>query len=87
VEQSVYRNLFIASFGAFTAVMYEVFGVVTPCGVVMGCQRFGCLHLHPEDGGSIDLRNDGIPSQHYTASQSRRPWLETSPPWKPPKSH
>jgi hypothetical protein len=32
--------------------------------------------FHPEDGGSMDLRNVGIPPQHYTASQPRRPPLE-----------
>jgi hypothetical protein len=25
------------------------------------------LNLHPEDGGSMDLRNVGVLSQHYTA--------------------
>jgi len=29
--------------------------------------------LHPEDGGSMDLWNDGSLPQHYTASQPRRP--------------
>jgi len=39
--------------------------------------------LHPEDGGSIDLRNTGIlPQHHTTTSQPRRPRLESSPPWK-----
>jgi len=28
------------------------------------------MNLHPEDGGSMDLRNVGILSQYYTASQS-----------------
>jgi hypothetical protein len=28
-----------------------------------------CLHLHPEDGGSMFLRNVGILPQHYTALQ------------------
>jgi hypothetical protein len=28
-----------------------------------------------EDGGSMDLRNVGALSQHYTASQSRKPKL------------
>jgi hypothetical protein len=28
--------------------------------------------LDPEDGGYTDLRNVGIPSQHYTASQPRK---------------
>jgi hypothetical protein len=40
--------------------------------------------LHPECGGSMGLWNVGILPQHYTASQSRRPRLETSAPWKPP---
>jgi len=31
----------------------------------------------PEDGGSMVLRNDGILPQHYTASQPRRPRLES----------
>jgi hypothetical protein len=58
-----------------------VFWVVTPCSAVVGYQHFRrpyCLHLHsllPEDGGSMELRNVGILSQHYTASQPRRPRL------------
>jgi hypothetical protein len=53
----------------------EVIWVVT-CNVVVGYQRFRCqcqccLHV----------------PQHYTASQPRRPLLETSPPWKPQNSH
>jgi len=31
----------------------------------------------------MDLRNVGILSQHYTESQPRRFWRETSPPWRP----
>jgi hypothetical protein len=42
---------------------------------------------NPEDGGSMDLWNVGILPQHYTASQPRRPWLETSPPWKSQNSN
>jgi len=34
---------------------------------------------HPENGGSIVLRNVGILPQHYTVSQTRRPRLESSP--------
>jgi len=34
--------------------------------------------LHPEDGGSVDLRNVVILPQHHTASQPRRPRLESS---------
>jgi hypothetical protein len=41
---------------------------------------------YPEDGGSMDLWNVGILPQHYTASQRRRPRLETSP-WKPQNSY
>jgi hypothetical protein len=53
------RNL-SSSFEAFTAVKFQVkvFWVVTPCSVVIGCQRFRgpySLNLHPEDGGSMDL--------------------------------
>jgi len=42
----------------------------------VGYQCFGgpcCLHLHPED----------ILPHHYTASQPRRPRLQSSPPLKP----
>jgi len=40
--------------------------------------------LRPEDGGSMDLRNVGILPQHFTAlKSSRRPQLESSPPWEP----
>jgi hypothetical protein len=45
--------------------------VVTPRNVMVGYQ------FHPEDGGSIELWNVGILPQHYTASLSRRPRLET----------
>jgi len=31
--------------------------------------------LHPEDRGSMSLRNVSTPPQHYTASQPRRPGL------------
>jgi len=31
---------------------------------------------NPEDGSSMDLRNDGILPQHYTASQSNISLLE-----------
>jgi len=37
------------------------------------------LPLHPEDGGSMDLWNVGIVPQLWTASQTRRPRLETPP--------
>jgi len=53
---------------------------VMPCSVVVRYQSFGglcCLRLslHIKDGGSIVLRNVGILSQPYTASQLRRPRL------------
>jgi hypothetical protein len=49
------------SFEAFTAVIQvEVFWVATPCSVVVGYRRFG---------GSMELSNVGILSQHYTTSQ------------------
>jgi len=44
-------------------------------------------HLHPEDGGSMVLRNVGILPWHYTASHPRRPRLESSPPRRPQISH
>jgi hypothetical protein len=41
------------------------------------------LTHHPEDGSTKVLRNNGIVPQKYTASQSRRrPWLESSKPWR-----
>jgi hypothetical protein len=50
----------------------ELFCVVTPWSdVVVRYQRFRepcSLKLHPEDGGSMDLRNVGILPQQYTAS-------------------
>jgi len=39
----------------------------------------GCDAVSPEDGGSKVLQNTGILLQHYTASQTRRPWLESYP--------
>jgi len=42
-----------------------------------------CVHLHPADGGSMDLRNVTILPQNYTASQPSRSRLESSPPWIP----
>jgi len=45
------------------------------------------LDMPLEDGGSMDLRNIGILSQHYTASQPRRRRLETSLPRKLQNSH
>jgi hypothetical protein len=48
---------------------FEVFWVLTPCSiVVIRYQKFRgpcCLHLHPEVGGSMELRNVGILAQHY----------------------
>jgi hypothetical protein len=44
-----------ASFEAFTAVMsqVEVFWVVTPCGVVVGYQRFREPCCHPDGGSKV----------------------------------
>jgi hypothetical protein len=39
--------------------------------------------LHPKDGGSKVLKNDGILPKHYMASQARRSQLESSLPWQP----
>jgi hypothetical protein len=44
------------------------------------------LHLHPEDRGAKVLRNVGILSHRRMVSQSRRPRLESSSPWKLPVS-
>jgi hypothetical protein len=54
------EKFIVKSFEAFTLLTYQFddFWVVTPCSVVLGCHRFRypcCLHLHPEDGGSMDL--------------------------------
>jgi len=40
--------------------------LVTPCRVVVGYQFLRGLHIHPEDGGSMDLRNVGILQQKYS---------------------
>jgi hypothetical protein len=34
---------------------------------------FMVMKLHPEDGGSMVLRNNGILQKHYMAPQPRRP--------------
>jgi hypothetical protein len=62
-------------FGVFRAVniQIEVFWVVTPYGRIQTFRR----SLLPEDGDSIVSRNVCILPQHYTASQSRRPWFES----------
>jgi hypothetical protein len=63
---------------------------VTPCSVVVWYRLFRgpcCLHLHPEDVGSMVLRNVGTLPLQYMASQRRRPGLETSPPWKSQNSY
>jgi len=63
-------------------VQVEAFCVVTLYSVLVGYQHLRglcCVHLHP--GGSMVLWNIGIGIgigivQHYTVSQSGRPWLE-----------
>jgi len=35
------------------------------------------MRLHPEDGGSMDLRNIGIRPQDYKVSQTKRPRPDT----------
>jgi hypothetical protein len=51
------------------------------------CRFLPYRPLHPEDGGSMDLETLVYNEQHYTASQCRRPRLETSLPWKPQNWH
>jgi len=41
-----------------------------------------CIILHPEAWSGKVLRNIGVLSQHYTASQLRRRRLESLPPWR-----
>jgi hypothetical protein len=43
-------------------IQVSVLWVVTPCNDVEGYHRFGSVH--PEDGGSIDLRNVGTLPHH-----------------------
>jgi hypothetical protein len=50
------------------AIFEAFFWVVTQC---------ICAAGYPEDGGSMDLRNFRVLPQHYTASQSARPRLES----------
>jgi hypothetical protein len=64
-----YETMLEVSFEAFTAVMIQVVvsWVVTPCGVVVGYQRFrglSCLHLQSEVNAwrytSASLMNSNI---------------------------
>jgi len=55
------------------SIQVEVSCIVIPCSVVIG-------HL---DGGSKVLQNTSVLLKHYMVSQTRRPWLISSPPWKP----
>jgi hypothetical protein len=43
---------------------FEVFRGVTPCSDVLGTHVSS--YLHPEDGGSIIIRNVSILQHHYT---------------------
>jgi hypothetical protein len=52
----------------------EVFWIVRSCSVAVVYQSSGG-HCCSEDGGSKLLRNVGILSHHYTASQHKRPGL------------
>jgi hypothetical protein len=73
----------------------EVSWAVTPCSAVLPlfqlclirhaalCQFSQLLSLHPENGDSKVLRNVGILPYRYTASQTWRPRLVSSPLWKP----
>jgi len=45
------------------------------------------LSQHFQVEGSMDHWNVGILPQHHTASEPRRPRLESSPPWKPQNSY
>jgi hypothetical protein len=77
VEPSGSLSRLITRFNAFTAVMFqvEVFSVMKPCSFVVGYQRFRascCLHLQGDVAG---IGKNGM--NHYTASQPRRPRLET----------
>jgi hypothetical protein len=58
----------------------SVFRVVTPC---LHCRA---KWFHPENGGSMVLRNGGVLPSHYMVSQFRRPRLESSAAWKPQNS-
>jgi hypothetical protein len=73
-------NTFPSGFEVFTAVMFqvEVFWVVTWLNDVVGYHHFGgsCYRhlqsLHPEDEGSMTLRNVVILHNH-TVSRPKRP--------------
>jgi len=47
---------------------------------------FPSRSLHPEDGGSMDVRKIGSLPLHHTSSQTRKPRLESWPQWSPPVS-
>jgi hypothetical protein len=52
-----------------SSLIWSLILVVMPCSVMVGYQQFRgpcCLHLHPEDGASVVLRNVSILSQYYT---------------------
>jgi len=64
-----------------TKIQVTVFWIVTPCSNVAGYQCFRascCLHLEPEDRGSMVIWNIGILPHHYTVSQPTRSQLESS---------
>jgi hypothetical protein len=67
------RNYFDSRLEVFMAVniQIKVFWIVTPCSDVVGYQRFGgscCLHVQGEE-----KKRWYFLSQHYTASELRRP--------------
>jgi len=71
-------------------IQVEFFWILTKCCGRMSVFQKSMLSassLHPEDGSSKVLRNDGIPLHHYMVSQPRRQiefsklplWLSTTP--------
>jgi len=57
----------------------ELFWVVTPCRVMVGCQRFLTLKL----GAARTSETLVLYHITYMVSQTTRPRLGTSPPWRP----
>jgi hypothetical protein len=45
--------------------------------LTLGFVMFSIVSLHPEDGDIVDHRNVGIVPHRYTASQTRRPGLDS----------
>jgi hypothetical protein len=62
----------VARLEVFTAmkIQIEVFWFVMPCSDVVGYKSFGVSEPHPQDGGSMAIRNVGI-LPHYNDDDNK----------------